>query len=116
MTTAYAQRATYGVKTFTPSPRLRAVSSAPGQGREAHKVRDNVRAISFGTTQGHSAESEALQSVLRELVESIEALHGQLQGVDAASYNHVPLKTAFSVKARFKLTGKMLPRQLPDVE
>lgn len=116
MTTAYAQRAPNNFRTLVPSHRLRVVSSAPGQGREAHKVRDNVRAISVGTTHGHSAESEALQSVLRDLVESIEALQGQLQGDDLTSYNHVPLKTAFRVKARFKLTGKMLPRQLPDIE
>ena len=116
MTTAYAQRAPQEQRTYTPWPRLRVVSSAPGQGREARKVRDNVRAISFGTTQGHSVESEALKAAVRDLAESIEALQDRLQGVDVTSYNHVPLKTAFSVKATYKLMGKIQPRQLPEVE
>jgi hypothetical protein len=79
-------------------------------------VRDNVRAISSTTTQGHSAESEALRAAVRNLAESIEALQDRLQGVDLASYNHVPLKTAFSVMATYKVIGKMPPRQLPEVE
>lgn len=45
---------------------------------------------------------------------SVEALQHGLQGADAASYNHVSLKPAFSVKATYKLLGKMPPRQLPE--
>jgi len=116
MTTAYAQHAPQEQRAYTLSPRLRVVTSAPGQGREARKVRDNVRAISFRTTQGYSAESEALKEAIRDLAESIEALQDRLQGVDVTSYNHVPLKTAFSVKATYKRMGTMPPRQLPEVE
>jgi hypothetical protein len=116
MTTPYAQRAPQEQRAYTLWPQLRAVTSAPGQGREARKVRENVRAICFRTTQGHSAESEALKAAVRDLAESIEALQDRLQGVDITSYNHVPLKAAFSVKATYRLSGKMSPRQLPEVE
>lgn len=44
-----------------------------------------------------------------------EALQDRLQGVDVTSYSHVPLKTAFSVKATYNLMGKMPPRQLPEI-
>lgn len=116
MTTAYAERAPQQRGGYAPWPRPRLVTSAPGQGREARKVRDNVRAISLATTQGHSVESEALAAALRDLAESVEALQHRLQGADATSYNHVPLKPAFSVKATYKLLGKMPPRQLPETE
>lgn len=36
--------------------------------------------------------------------------------VDDMNYNHVPLKTAFSVKAIYKFIGKMPPRQLPEID
>jgi hypothetical protein len=116
MTTAYALFAPQQDRAYMPRPLLRAVTSAPGQGREARKVCDNVRAISSATTQGHSAESEALKAVVRDLAESIEALQNRMQGVDVTSYNHVPLKTAFNVKATYKLIGKMPPRKLLEVE
>jgi hypothetical protein len=116
MTTAYAHRAPQETKPYAPFAQMRVVTSAPGQGREARKVRDNVRAITSNTTRGHSAESEALRAAVRILADSIEALQDRLHGADVASYGHVPLKTAFSVKATYKPIGKLLPRQLPEVE
>ena len=116
MTTAYAQPAPQEARSPMSRPRLRLVSSAPAQGREALKMSDNMRAISVNTLQGHSAESGALKAAVRDLAESVEAPHGGLPGANFAGYNHVPLKAAFSVKATYKLRGNMPPRQLPEDE
>ncbi len=117
MTTAYAQQPPiFGDRPPTPVCRLRLVSPAPGQGREALKVRDNVRGIGIDTRQGHSAEAEALAAIFRDLTESMGALRDRPQDAEVTIYNHVPLKTAFSVTVTYKRMGKMPPRQLPEVD
>ena len=114
MTTAYAQRPPQERRQYVPGSRPRLVSSAPAQGQEARKMRENVRAISLGTAaRGHSAESAKLNSAVRDLAESIEALQALMQNRDEGSYTHVPLKRAFTVQATYKLIGKLKPRQLP---
>lgn len=114
MTTAYAQRPAQEARQYVPGSQLRLVSSAPAQGQEARKMRENVRAISLGTVaRGHSAESAKLNSAVRELAESIEALQSLMQNRDDGSYNHVPLKPAFTVQATYKFIGKLKPRQFP---
>jgi hypothetical protein len=112
MTTAYAQRPAQEQSQFMAGSYLRLVSSAPAQGQEARKMRENVRAISLGTVaRGHSAESAKLNAAVRDLAESIEAL--QEHSMDDGSYNHVPLKRAFTVQATYKFIGKLKPRQFP---
>jgi hypothetical protein len=77
-------------------------------------VRDNVRAISRGTaSRGHSAESAQLGAAARGLAESIEALQATMQDTGDWSYKHVPLKPAFTVRATYKLIGKLNPRYFP---
>jgi hypothetical protein len=114
MTTAYAQRPAQEHRQYVPGSRLRLVSSAPAQGQEAHKLRENVRAIRLGTVaRGHSAESTKLNAAVRDLAESIEALQALMQKRDDDSYKHVPLKPAFTVQATYKRIGKLKPRQFP---
>ena len=114
MTTAYAQRTPQQPNLYAPDPGLRLVWSAPAQGQEARKMRENVRAIGLGTmSRGHSAESVKLNAAVRDLAESIEALQAMLQSRAEPSYNHIPIKTAFSVQATFKFIGKLKPRQFP---
>jgi len=58
MTTANAQRIAQEPRQYVPGSHLRLVSSAPAQGQEARKMRENARAISLRTVaRGHSAES-----------------------------------------------------------
>lgn len=114
MTTAYAQRPAQEPPQYVPGSHLRLVSSAPAQGQEARKMRENVRAISVRTVaRGHSAESAKLNDVVRDLAESIEALPAVMQNWDEGSYKHVPLKPVFTVQATYKRTGKLKPRQFP---
>lgn len=114
MTTAYAQRPAQEPHQYVPGSHLRLVSSAPAQGQEARKMRENVRAISLGTVaRGHSAESTKLNAAVRDLAESIEALQALMQNTDDGSYKHVPLKPAFTVQATYKRIGKLKPRQFP---
>ena len=114
MTTAYAQRPAQEPRQYVPGPHLRLISSAPAQGQEARKMRENVRAISLGTVaRGHSAESAKLNSAVRDLAESVEALQSLIQIRVEGSYNHVPLKPAFTVQATYKFIGKLKPRQFP---
>jgi hypothetical protein len=114
MTTAYAQRPSQERRQYVQESRPRLVSSAPAQGQEARKMRENVRAISLGTaTRGHSAESAKLNATIRDLAESIEALQALMQNRDDGPYTHVPLKHAFTVQATYKLIGKLKPRQFP---
>lgn len=118
MTTAYAQRAPCAAMPPTLWPRHWLAASAPAQGHEALKVRANVQALGLGTTatQGHSVESEALKAAIRAVVSGIETAYQRFQGLDDVGYNHVPLKPAFTVKATYKLIGKLPARQLPEVE
>jgi hypothetical protein len=112
MTTAYAQRQPQERRQYVPGPHLRPVSSAPAQGQEARKMRENVRAMSVATVaRGHSVESTKLTDAVRELAESIEALHAMMQNRDDGSYKHVPLRPAFTVQATYKHIGKLKPRQ-----
>lgn len=114
MTTAYAQRPAQEQRQYVPGSNLRLVSSAPAQGQEARKMRENVRAITLGTlARGHSAESTKLNAAVRDLAESIEALHAMLHSGEELSYSHVPAKPAFSVQATYKFIGKLKPRQFP---
>lgn len=114
MTTAYAQRPAQERRQYVPGSQLRLVSSAPAQGQEARKMRENVRAISLGTmARGHSAESTKLNAAVRDLAESIEALQALIQNRDDGAYKHVPLKPAFTVQASYKRIGKLKPRQFP---
>ena len=77
-------------------------------------MRENVHAISLGTmTRGHSVEATKLNAAVRELAESIEALQAMLQSKDELSYNHIPVKPAFTVQATYKFIGKLKPRQFP---
>lgn len=77
-------------------------------------MRENVRAIGLGTmSRGHSVESAKLNAAVRELAESIEALQAMMQTGIEPSYNHVPSKSVFSVRATYKFTGKLKPRQFP---
>ena len=113
MTTAYAERPTQQPPPYAPG-RLALVWSAPAQGQEARKMRENVRAIGLGTmARGHSAESAKLNAAVRELAESVEALQAMLQSGVEPSYNHIPVKPAFSVQATYKFIGKLKPRQFP---
>jgi hypothetical protein len=112
MTTAYAQRPPQEQRQYLPESHLRRASSAPAQGQEATKMRENIRAIGLGTVErGHSIESKKLNAAVRDLAESIEALHAMVRSSDDLSYNHVPLKPAFSVEATYKFIGKLRPRQ-----
>ena len=113
MTTAYAQRTPQQPNQYaSSSPRL--VWSAPAQGQEARKMRENVRAIGLGTmARGHSVESAKLNDAVRGLAESIEALQAMLQSGGEPSYSHIPVKPAFSVQATYKFIGKLKPRQFP---
>lgn len=114
MTTAYAQRSAQEPRQYVPGSHLRLVSSAPAQGQEARKMRENVRAISLGTVaRGHSAESAKLNAAVRDLADSIEAFQALMQNMDDGSYKHVPIKPAFTVQATYKLIGKLKPRQFP---
>ena len=114
MTTAYAQRVPQEQNLYALEPGLRLVWSAPAQGQEARKMRENVRAIGLGTmSRGHSAESVKLNAVFRDLAESIEVVHAMLQGSTEPTYNHIPLKPAFTVQATYKFIGKLKPRQFP---
>ena len=114
MTTAYAQRPVQEPHPYVPGSHLSLVSSAPAQGQEARKMRENVHAISLGTVaRGHSIESAKLNFAVRAVAESIEALQSLVQSRDDGSYSHVPLKPAFSVQATYKFIGKLKPRQFP---
>lgn len=115
MTTAIAEPA-LGVPTrIPPRPYLRLVQSAPAQGPEAIKVQEKVRAIGTESegAQGYSHESEAIRAIVRDFVASIEALQN-VHSPEESDYKHVPLKTAFTVKATYQFTGKMAARQFPD--
>ena len=113
MTTAYAQRTPQQPNPYALGS-LALVRSAPAQGQEARKMRENVRAIGLGTmSRGHSAESVKLNAAVRDLAESIEALQAMLQSRAEPSYNHIPVKPAFSVQATYKFIGKLKPRQFP---
>lgn len=114
MTTAYAQSPPQAQRQYVPEAHLRLAPYAPAQGHEARKMRENVRAISLGTVaRGHSAESTKLNAAVRDLAESIEALHAMLHSREELSYNHVPAKPTFSVQATYKFIGKLKPRQFP---
>lgn len=114
MTTAYAQPPAQELGLYAPGYHLRAVPSAPAQGQEACKMRENVRAISLRTVaRGHSTESTKLNAAVRDLAESIEALSALMQNGDDGSYTHVRLKPAFTVQATYKRIGKLKPRQFP---
>ncbi len=114
MTTAYAQRPLQEPRQCVPGSPPRLVSSAPAQGQEARKMRENVLAISVRTVaRGHSTESAKLNDAVRDLAESIEALQALMQNGDDGSYTHVPLKPAFTVQATYKRIGKLKPRQFP---
>lgn len=114
MTTAYAQQLPQERHRDVLGPRTRLASSAPAQGQEARKMRENVRAISLGTAaRGHSAESEKLNAAIRDLAESIDALQALMQNTDDGSYTHVPLKPALTVQVTYKLIGKLKPRRFP---
>lgn len=114
MTTAYAQCPAQEPDQYVPGSHLRLVSSAPAQGQEARKMRENVSAISAGTVaRGHSAESVKLNAAIRGLAENIQALQALMQSTDDGSYKHVPLKPAFTVQATYKHIGKLKPRQFP---
>lgn len=112
MTTAYAQRAPLAARSYEPGPNLRLVPSAPAQGQEARKVRENVHTISSATVaRGYSIESVKLTAAVRELVESIEALQDVFDGRVELSHHRVPLRPAFTVQATYKFTGKLKPRR-----
>jgi hypothetical protein len=114
MTTAYAQRSPQIRHAYASGPQLRLVTSAPPQGPEATKMRENLLAISLGTmARGQGAESAKLKDAVRDLAESIEAFNGVLHNRDEIPYNHVPAKPAFSVQATYKFIGKLRPRLLP---
>ncbi|MGK2925701.1 MAG: hypothetical protein ACSLE2_08765 [Lysobacterales bacterium] len=112
MTTAYAQRPPQERRQYVPGSLPRLVSSAPAQGQEARKMRENVHAISVRTVaRGHSAESAKLNDAVRDLAESIEALPALIQNWDEGSYKHVPLKPVFTIQVTYKRIGKLKPRQ-----
>ena len=114
MTTAYEQRPAQERRQYVPGSHLRLVSSAPAQGQEARKMRENVRAITFRTlARGHSAESAKLIAAVRELAENIETPQAILQGREELTHNRVPLKPAFTVQATYKFIGKLKPRHFP---
>jgi hypothetical protein len=114
MTTAYAQRSPQEQRQFVPRSNLRLISSAPAQGPEATKMRENVRVIGLGTlARGQSVESTRLKEAVRDLAESIEALNALLHNGDEASYSRVPAKPTFSVQVTYKFIGKLKPRQFP---
>lgn len=113
MTTAYAY-ASQDAQRWIPAAYLQLDASAPAQGREAKKMRENVRAISLVATRGHSAEAVKLSAAVRGIAKSIEAPRAMPRGSsDELSYNHIPLKPAFSVQATYKFIGKLKPRQFP---
>lgn len=93
-------------------------TTAPAQGKEAMQVRDVVRKFGCGTAaRGQSVESAkviaAVQKLQLEMVEHIENLRAMIQGREELSYDHVPVKPAFTVQATYKFIGKLMPRQFP---
>mgnify|MGYP001325747033 FL=1 len=114
MTTPYAQRTALQARSYPLGPNLRLVPSAPAQGQEAQKVRENVHTISSAPgARGYSIEAEKLTAAVRELVESIGALQDVFDGRAEPSHQRIPLRPAFTVQATYKFTGKLKPRRFP---
>jgi hypothetical protein len=114
MTTAYSVRLPLGPRPYVQGPHLHLVVSAPAQGHEARKVRENVRAISCrAAALANSTESRMLKAAIRDLAESIEPAQALMHGDHDVSYMHVPVKPVFTVQATYKFIGKLKPRQFP---
>jgi len=119
MTTAYTERAPQ-VQALPAGGHLKLVhsSTAPAQGKEAMKVRDVVRTFGRGTAaRGQSAESAKVIATMKqlqlEMAEHVDSLRAMIQGREELSYDHVPVKPAFTVQATYKFIGKLKPRQFP---
>jgi len=56
---------------------------------------------------------EAAQRVQRHLNETATVLVLHIDGDDALTYDHIAPKRAFTVKGRYKFTGRIKPRQFP---
>ena len=120
MTTAYAERPLQQlIFPAAAAPALWVVSTnTPPQGLDADKVRDVVRHIDCGTAaRGQSVESvkviAAVQKLRTEMTEHINNFRALIESREELSYNHIPVKTAFSVQATYKFVGKLKPRQFP---
>ena len=111
MTTAYAERLPIEQRPYMPGSHIQLVWSAPAQGQEAQKMRENVREMSATTVaRGYSVEATKLSAAVRDLAESIEALQAMLQGRGELTHIRVPLKPAFTVQATYTFIGKLKPR------
>lgn len=74
------------------------------------KLHDAAR-MALEALNAADAESVTKREFEGRVMAARDALQDRLQGVDVTGYNHVPLKTAFKVKATYKLIGKKPPRQ-----
>lgn len=117
MTTAYAQPARQG--DGFPLPPARAHYTAPAQSPEAAKVRKVVKTFSNGTAaRGQSPESEKLVAVVHQLQREMDPYSyntdvSSTQVLEDFSYNHIPVKSVFSIQATYRHIGKLKPRQFP---
>lgn len=121
MTTAYCDAA--GQHRVVPLfNHQKTPNTASAQGPEAAKVSSIVgRAFSQSTAdRGQSPESERIREIgwklRRELVEPVENLRAPMANIEDFSYNHIPLKPVFSVRATYKHIGKLKPREFPLAE
>ncbi len=111
MTTAYAQLPAQEERQYAPGPHLRLVFSAPAQGQEARRMRENVREMSVATgARGYSVEATKLSAAVRDLAEALQAM---MQSQSELTHNRVPLKPVFTVQATYTFIGKLKPRHFP---
>jgi len=114
---ANPKRITQG-PSYQPGGSLRLVSpTAPAQGHEAIQVRQVINTFGTGTAPGQSAEAAQLNATLlrlrAEVAENIDNLRALIQNSQEPTYNHIPVKPAFTVQATYKFIGKLKPRQFP---
>jgi hypothetical protein len=121
MTTAFVVHPLHG-PTSVPGQRFLVIrtSTARARGRDAVKLREVTRTFERGTARGHSAESAqlvaALQAVQFDLAANLDDLQSLVQSRPEDSYEHIPTRPAFTVRAKFKFIGKLKPRRFPLVE
>lgn len=118
MTTAYAAHTPQSHPPAQSAPLRLITNTAPARGPDAAKMVAAMPYFHLGTAvQGQSVEAisvfEAVKKLQLELSQHIEGLRARIQNPADFSYNHVPIKPAFSVHATYKHIGKLKPRQFP---
>lgn len=117
MTTAYAEHSQQ-IGSSQPSFRhLRLVpNTAPAQGPEPAKILEQTF-LKGTAAQGQSQELATVIATVdqlwRELTQHIESARSFIQGGEELSYNHIRIKSVFSVQATYQFVGKLKPRQFP---